>query len=222
MHYTYSAEQLEIKAEKILNNYKNGFFLEKPSPIDVDDFAEFYVKAIIDYANLSDDKKTLGLTCFYEGIIEVWDEKREKIIKIHSYDNTIFLDTDTDLISSNERTRFTIMHECCHIILHKRLYYVGPNQMGKKIPYTPFVNKGYKEKFNMTESEICEWQANKLAAALLVPRKTLYRLLQNKLNRNTVNDLNLSDDFIGSISKYYEVSFEMMRVRLRDLKILKN
>lgn len=64
MHHNYTGEKLEKKAESILCKYKKGLYLEKIEPIDVDDFAEFFVGATIDFANLSQDKKTLGLTCF--------------------------------------------------------------------------------------------------------------------------------------------------------------
>lgn len=67
MHHNYTGEKLEKKAETILSKYKNGLYLEKIEPIDVDEFAEFFVGASIDFANLSDDKKTIGLTCFYDG-----------------------------------------------------------------------------------------------------------------------------------------------------------
>lgn len=91
MHHIYSAEKLEIKAEKILENYKNGQYLESIIPVDVDEFTEFYLDANIDYANLSNDYKTLGLTCFYDGYIEVWNEDRTEVLPLYSKGNTIFL-----------------------------------------------------------------------------------------------------------------------------------
>lgn len=222
MHHNYTGEKLEKKAESILCQYKKGLYLEKIEPIDVDDFAEFFVGATIDFANLSQDKKTLGLTCFYDGVIEVWNEDRTEKIKIHSDGNTIFLDTDTDIMCIKERTRFTIMHECSHILLHKRFYFVGANQRNKHIAYVPFYHESWKEKPSMSEVDIHEWQANRLAAALLVPRKTLFHYLEEELKIKKLNKINLSDHLIYRLSLLYGVSIEMMKRRLRDLDIIED
>lgn len=76
MYHCYSPERLEKKAEEILNNYMNGALLLKPQAMDVDHFAEFYCKATIDFAYLSEDGQTLGLTCFQDGKLIVWNETR--------------------------------------------------------------------------------------------------------------------------------------------------
>ena len=222
MHHNYTEEQLEKRAETILSKYKKGLYLEKIKPINVDEFAEFFVGASIDFANLSDDKKTLGLTCFYDGVIEVWNEDRTEKIKIRSNANTIFLDTDTDLISIKERTRFTIMHECSHILLHKRFYFVGANQRNKKIAYKPFYHESCHKKPFRTEIDIHEWQANRLAAALLVPRRTLFNYLEQELKIEKPYKIYLSDQLINNLSSMYDVSIEMMKRRLRDLDIIED
>ena len=61
MYHYYTSERLEKKAEEILAKYKDGVLLLKPQAMDVDHFAEFYCKATIDFANLSEDGLTLGL-----------------------------------------------------------------------------------------------------------------------------------------------------------------
>lgn len=222
MHHIYSAEKLEIKAEKILENYKNGQYLESIIPVDVDEFTEFYLDANIDYANLSNDYKTLGLTCFYDGYIEVWNEDRTEVLPLYSKGNTIFLETETEIISSLERTRFTIMHECSHIILHKRFYYVGEEQKRKVIEYLPYRHETWEKNPPMTETDIHEWQANRLAAALLVPRKTLIAYLKKELQLDSLYKLEISSQLISKLASLYEVSNQMMKRRLRDLEIIED
>lgn len=220
MHHIYSAEKLEIKAEKILKNYKNRQYLKDIIPMDVDEFAEFYLKANIDYANLSNDYQTLGLTCFYDGYIEVWNEDRTEVSPLYSEGNTIFL--ETEIISSPERTRFTIMHECSHIILHKRFYYVGKGQKRKVIEYLPYRHETWEKNPPMSETDIHEWQANRLAAALLVPRKPLIAYLKKELQLDSVYKLEISSQFISQLASLYEVSHQMMKRRLRDLEIIED
>lgn len=224
MYHQYSQEALERKAEEILIEYKDGYYIKNLEPIDVDEFAEFYIGASIDFANLSDDYKTLGLTCFYDGLIEIWNDSRTEKRLIKSFGDTIFLETETELISSPQRTRFTIMHECCHIKLHKRFYYVGKNQRNKKINYKPYRCSEWTKNPPMTDIDIHEWQANRLAAALLVPRKTLFKFLQAELmvETNKLYLLDISDQLIERISDLYFVSKETVKRRLRDLEIIKD
>ena len=68
MYHNYSPERLEKKAEEILKTYMDGALLLKPQAMDVDHFAEFYCEATIDFAYLSKDGLTLGLTCFQDEI----------------------------------------------------------------------------------------------------------------------------------------------------------
>lgn len=224
MYHQYSQEALEKKAEEILMEYKDGYYIRNLEPIDVDEFAEFYIGATIDFANLSDDYKTLGLTCFYDGFVEVWDDDRTEKKLVKSFGDTILLETETDLISTPQRTRFTIMHECSHLKLHKRFYFVGKNQRSKKINYEPYRCSEWRKNPPMSDIDIHEWQANRLAAALLVPRKTLFSFLQIELQteRKRLYLLDLSEQLIEKISNLYFVSKEMAKRRLRDLEIIKD
>ena len=74
----------------------------------------------------------------------------------------------------------------------------------------------------MAEVDIHEWQANRLAAALLVPRKTLFCYLEEELKVKKLNKINISDQLIDRLSLLYEVSIEMMKRRLRDLDIIED
>ncbi len=60
--------------------------------MDVDHFAEFNLKATIDFANLSQDELTLGCTCFNDGILMVWDDERENEYPIDVERGYIFID----------------------------------------------------------------------------------------------------------------------------------
>lgn len=71
MYHEYTPERLEKEAIEILSVYKDGELLKKPMVMDVDHFAEFYLQATIDFANLSQDRLTLGCACFNDGILMV-------------------------------------------------------------------------------------------------------------------------------------------------------
>lgn len=74
----------------------------------------------------------------------------------------------------------------------------------------------------MTETDIHEWQANRLAAALLVPRKTLIAYLKKELQLDSLYKLEISSQLISKLASLYEVSNQMMKRRLRDLEIIED
>ena len=116
------------------------------------------------------------------------------------------------------------MHEGSHLLLHKRFYYVGENQRKKVIEYQPYRHESWEKEPPLTDTEIHEWQANRLAAALLVPRITLKAHLIETLAiaEEDIHNINLSACFIDEVATLYEVSKEMMRRRLRDLEIIED
>ena len=126
MYHEYTPERLEKKAIEILSDYRDGELLRKPMAMDVDHFAEFHLKATIDFANLSQDELTLGCTCFNDGILMVWDDERENEYPIDVERGYIFIDNHVLEYEVEGRVRFTIIHECSHWILHKRFYYQKP------------------------------------------------------------------------------------------------
>ncbi|MEG2633582.1 MAG: hypothetical protein RSA97_03205, partial [Oscillospiraceae bacterium] len=109
MYHSYSSERLEKKTEEILMKYMDGALLLKPQAMDVDHLAEFYCNATIDFAYLSNDGLTLGLTCFQEGKLIVWDETRTKPKPIDVEKGWIFIDKDVLEYEIEGRVRFTII-----------------------------------------------------------------------------------------------------------------
>ena len=221
MYHQYTPERLEKKAIEILSEYRDGELLKKPMALDVDDFAEFYLKTTIDFANLSQDKMTLGCTCFNDGILMVWDDNRKNEKPRQVKKGYIFLDNDLLECGNEGRIRFTLIHECAHWILHKRFYYQKSGKPYPIIDCCVFHIEQWSKRPPMTDDEIREWQANRLGAALIMPASTLKMFLADRLDINIDNLPNVyfSDDIISEAAKCFNVSNEAMRNRLRDLDL---
>jgi len=116
----YMNEQLEKEAESILLKYKDGLLLAAPQAMDVDDFAEFYCNATIDFANLSRDGRTLGCSCLSDGVLMAWDDTRTERIFLGVKKGSIVIDKALLDSGIEGRIRFTIIHECSHLILYSR------------------------------------------------------------------------------------------------------
>lgn len=222
MYHNYSPERLEKKAEEILKTYMDGALLLKPQAMDVDHFAEFYCEATIDFAYLSKDGLTLGLTCFQDGKLIVWDETRSKPKPIDVEKGWIFIDKDVLEYEIEGRVRFTIIHECSHYILHPRFYYKKPGTEIPRIQCTVYHIEDWSQRPPMSDEDQREWQANRLGAALIMPAITVKMLMAERLgiSVNELTPVYVSDIFIQGMADVYQVSKSAMRNRLRDLDLL--
>jgi Zn-dependent peptidase ImmA (M78 family) len=222
LYHCYTPERLEKKAEEILAKYKDGALLLKPQAMDVDDFAEFYCEATIDFAYLSSDGLTLGLTCFNDGKLMVWDETRTKEYPIDVLKGYIFIDKDVLETEVEGRIRFTIIHECSHYILHPRFYYQKSGSVIPKIECTVYHIEQWDKRPPMTDDDTREWQANRLGAALIMPAPTMRMLMAERLGVavDTLTAVRVSDSLIEDMAAVFVVSKSAMKNRLRDLDLL--
>ena len=222
MYHEYTPERLEKKAIEILSDYRDGELLRKPMAMDVDHFAEFHLKATIDFANLSQDELTLGCTCFNDGILMVWDDERENEYPIDVERGYIFIDNHVLEYEVEGRVRFTIIHECSHWILHKRFYYQKPGCPIPKINCSVYHIENWTKRPPMTDEDIREWQANRLGAALIMPAPTVKMLMADKLKVQVdkLSAVCVSEQFIQEMADVYNVSKAAMTKRLWDLDLL--
>lgn len=222
MYHQYTAERLEKRAEEILTKYKGGALLTTPQAMDVDHFAEFYCNATIDFANLSKDGKTLGCTCFNDGVLMVWDDTRTIKLPLNVLKGYIFIDKSLLDSEVEGRVRFTIIHECSHLILHPRFYYQKPGVDIPKIDCTVYHIEEWTKRPPMSDEDIREWQANRLGAALIMPAKTVKMLMAGQLGLtiDALSPVYVSDNFIMNMASVFQVSKSAMTNRLRDLDLL--
>jgi len=229
LYHQYTAERLEKKADDILQKYKNGLLLTTPQAMDVDHFVEFHLKTQIDFANLSQDGLTLGCTCFNNGVLMVWNDDRTKEIPLNVEKGWIFVDIESisEAVDGNSelaerRVRFTIVHECAHLILHPRFYYKKLGVEIPKIECSVYRIEEWPTHPPMSAEDIREWQANRLGAALIMPARTVKTLMAERLGVSVdeLSPVYLSDGFIQGMADIYRVSKSAMSNRLRDLNLL--
>ena len=82
---------------------------------------------------------------------------------------TIVIDHEALRDSPESRTRFTIAHECAHLILHQNIYYRYPlMKCSSQSRYRPFTTTS--ENVRADTVDRAEFQENYLVAALLMSR----------------------------------------------------
>lgn len=106
-------------------------------------------------------------------------------------------------LHSGNRRRFTIAHECGHLLLHKNL--------GDRL----WIDKAYlfRDSRSRTGEINEEIEANRFAAALLMPKQLV---IQSLRDREHVTDID-----VFKLALQFEVSEQAMTLRLAALDLIK-
>lgn len=131
-----SKENLDERAEKPLSRNRGGTPLAVAAPLDIEHFAEFELDAKLDYQQLSADDS--GMSVFQDLTLAGASASGARAhVEIPA--RTIVFDDQALDDSPEGRFRFTIAHECAHMILHSRIFYRDPSMsLPNKSGYLPF------------------------------------------------------------------------------------
>lgn len=231
--YILSKNDIEKEAEVLLNKYF-GNCLHNAQPTPIEELIE-KLGLSIEYKKISSNSEILGAFVFNEGYLDVYDNDLKE--KYHFNEKTIIIDTSL-VENDDKRLPFTFGHELGHYVTQFNLFHIDNNQMSlfdettnEQIAVTcnrNFVTSKQK-KLLITKEDWQEWQANYFSSSILIPKKTLEKLLSPYLenydimSQNAVLDkLNSKElkELICKFSSIYQVSNEMMENRLRDLGYL--
>ncbi len=214
-----SKEKLELKAEKLLASYRGGSHLDSPEPLDIESFAEFHLEATLDYHRLSEDGSILGMSIFQDLSTPVLDG-RGRAIDVMFPAQTIVIDHDALSGSPESRMRFTVAHECAHLILHQHIYYRDPTmKCSSNNSYRPFTIA--TEEVASEGFDRAEFQANYLGAALLMPR-TPFKQAFGECVPGRWYDLPdwQKKRAIRELADTFETSLQATAVRVKNLELV--
>ena len=174
----------------------------------------------LDHCYLSKDCTILGMTSFSEVSVGVWDNNDEEMFYFLD-GNTVLVDSRLRKDNSQQgRYHFTIMHEAGHQILGM-LYPGEYKQQAARVHYC----KDIQYDRPITEWE--EWQANTLAASLLMPRDLVEQgmfLFDLGDNLPILNRKYRSKDYdrFVSLSQLLGVSKRALAIRMKHLGLLQD
>lgn len=156
------------------------------------------------------------------------DYMMNPIVIEESY-GTVLINTDLCCTKDAARRRYTEAHECSHWLLH-RPYYDNLPQDGKARLVACRSVETYKRARN-NDKDWQEWQADTLAAALLMPRDVFYDfahlaikdagVLRGYLIEGNRRDQSIYHDIIGPISKKFFVSRRAAQIRMIHLGLIR-
>lgn len=100
---------------------------------------------------------------------------------------------------ARERQRFTIAHELAHFLLHRHIIDSSPDGITDNVLY------------RSGAPEVVEYEANRLAAEIVMPLKAVKRVLSEEF-RNVVTEAT-----IESLAARFQVSKAAMEIRLSNI-----
>ena len=161
----FSRNDLERIAGKVVAAYMRSVTVPKEDvyQIDPERVAQDLFHLSLEYFHLSSDRTILGMTSKEEYWMEVFDENMESLFCCLD-GQTILI--EQDLLSGKAprgRYNYTLMHEVAHQIL---FYYSA--REGQKIKFRQYPS---------CEKDWVEWQADTLAAALLMPEQLVKKVM---------------------------------------------
>jgi hypothetical protein len=214
----------EIEARTEAELVKTGLMPTTEAPaVDVEAFVEQHLGAQFDqYASLPPD--VLGQTDFRVGA--------RPLVMVNADLTGAALDDDDSPLGLKGRWRATVAHEGCHVLFHRCLFNLSPEQgslFGEDDdPHEPpqRLQRCLKRDvvYGRKGSDWREVQANMGMAALLMPRPLFVAFCQKELLRlgkdRAFTDTPEAEAIAGQVAKAFQVSRQAAMIRLKTLQVL--
>lgn len=230
-----SLTDFDVIAEEFLAEYAPDV-LHEAQPLDIDAVISDCLYLDVRKAYLSDKGDILGMIVFSDTEIRYLNHKFEPQVECIP-EGTIILDYRIDGRVSEARMRFTKAHEAAHWICHRNYFADNKDQIfnfrmapeshiacRKQDVYETGKQSG---KMLYTDEDWREWQANCLAAALLMPKSTFTYAAKSLFTRAQAyrgylvkdRDTNIYG-IVNELATMFKVSKEAATYRLKQLKLL--
>jgi len=223
-----SKKEMDQEATKFLRKYCPEA-LESPMPVPVEDIAELKMELEIDYVNIDEACETLGMMIFSDGAVELYDPENDEYVLRPYKRGTLLVESNIGDVSNRGRERFTIAHEIVHWHIHKlRFTMLGLKDKSLTKACRCPQEKAYNPK---TPEEWMEWQADNLAAAILMPAEMFRRkAIEIKANYKVGSKINdhmwlgfspsiINELIIDALAEAFHVSKQAAEIRLKTLNI---
>lgn len=202
--------EIDTHAEEFLKDY-NPSVLLNPQPINMEEFAEFYLNLTLDFTYLSQCGFILGRMIFQEKErVPVYLPEEKCADYLYADRGTLLIDNTLLDEWKEYRLRSTIGHECGHWLFHSDYYtntrckYHQEDKVEseitgcKKADIEVGTEMPEKKRF-VTDMDWLEHHAKYFSAAILMPKtpfmNVVSELRENRFQNNTVLAEVLSDIF---------------------------
>jgi Zn-dependent peptidase ImmA (M78 family) len=231
-------KDIEDIAEKILSEYMPEM-LEYPHPLDIEYFIRECLCLEMKTSKLSEDGKVLGLIAFADTQYE-WVDKNCIPVRYDIEEGTILIDTSLENQRHPGRKRFTQAHEAAHWICHRTHHSPDlrrfefcrrENCAAIACRSDSFEHPGHSGEKVWSDEDWEEWQANNLAASLLMPKNMFLQAFHKAMEHHNISSEVLYMDqenmdrcwgVIDEIKKVFNTSRRAVELRMIRCNVLKD
>ena len=241
LNYTQGSDGMYILTradmEKIAHDVLKEFSpqnLETPMVFDVDSFLSDYLGLLVKERYIGViGCEALGLTVMSD-VVEIpsLDERLRPVVVTETYGN-VLISPSLHGRKNLGRKRYTKAHEGAHWILHRPYFQRKEQLNGAKIGQG-FVACRSIERYtsqNKRSKDWLEWQADTLAAALLMPRDIFFeyarRLIRHAgatrgyLEGDNVRDKGIFYEVAPSLCQRFSISLRAAQIRMIHLGLIR-
>ncbi|TYO92292.1 ImmA/IrrE family metallo-endopeptidase [Desulfallas thermosapovorans] len=225
-----SGKDMDREAAKFLLKYCPRALVE-PMPVPVEEIAELEMNLDIDYVHIAEDGSTLGMMIFTGGNVQLYHQETGRYTWQHYEAGTMLVESSLTEAGNRGRERFTIAHEMVHWDRHRIRFLMLSPRNGQLAGACRCPRERVCRP--RTPEEWMEWQADNLAAAILMPAEMFKRKALEFRAMYDAGDLFdgcsfseiLGEDItrqaiINDLAQFFQVSRQAAQIRGVRLKVL--
>lgn len=233
--YILSKKDIDNIATAILKEYSPQN-LTTPVPLDTSDLLENYLGLTIKRKYIGTIRSgILGLVVMNDmAQIPSYDERLRPTVLEETF-GTVLISPHLMRQGEAPRKRFTEAHEGAHFVLHREYFSrCSKDSANGKINSRDYIacrQSDMRDIIPQKETQWVEWQANSLAAALLMPRNIFCEYCHSVIRRKAILDGYLEDQpdsyqvstkhIINNVAKRFNVSHKAAQIRMSEVGLIK-
>lgn len=212
----WKAEDLDDVATAFLQKY-DPEALEQPMPIEPDALVQ-RMGLTKKVCTLTGTGAVFGRIYFRDDMASVWEDGAEgKQIPVKA--GTIIVDPDARFLRNVGAENNTVVHECVHWEYHRPAFELERMMHSELRQIACQVSGGILWQDAWKKSRIIEWQANRLAPCIQMPKAMFERKAEEFLQRHAAacGAENVMEQTINSLAAFFDVSRMAAKIRLCQL-----
>lgn len=229
--YILSREDIEEISTDVLKDYAPGN-LERPTALNTREFLEGYLGLVLKHHYIGTfDSGILGMIVMTDfAKIPSCDLLYRPIVLEETY-GTVLINPDLSSYTNIPRRRYTEVHEAAHFLLHKPYFQSREKEQLEFSSGIACRKVELPKTYLKTNEQWREWQADTLAAALLMPEDVFYDTARTAIRKvgfsNGYLEIGLRDsrekarDVISWLASVFRVSRTAVEIRLQQLCLIR-
>ena len=213
----------EKDTERIAQNFLSQYYpeaLKTACEVDVDTVVR-RMGLKVETRHLSSDLHIFGQILFEKSKTEVYLDGSDIPIMEEFCGGTILIDDRVFFLRNYGSIRHTVLHECIHWYLHRKTFLLAKFLRQAESGFKCCISGHMQSHEQSNDAWFLEWQANKIAAKVLVPEKALKQkacqyLAEQRELFPSLADVYLMKNVVKMVADFFSVSVQVAQIRMLE------